>query len=273
MAFQPTLKSSIPEIGRIDYSIKRSHTVYPFGKFKIDDAHIHSCYEVYVNLSGDVSFLHGNSIFDIEPYDIVFSKPGELHHCIYQPHLPHDHYCLWFNDEEGGLKKMLDMHSPASHLRLGEQNKSRLCALLEELESENSSDIEKTACLYSIISLICCGVGKKSVTRKSKSTEILEYIDENLAEIRRISEIAEAFYLSPSSLNRILKEETSLSPQRILEAKRLTAAEGLLREGMGVTEVCYAVGFSDCSRFITKFKNKFGVTPHKYKSFVRKSEH
>ena len=32
-----------------------------------------------------------------------------------------------------------------------------------------------------------------------------------------------------------------------------------------VTEACYNAGFSDSSRFIAKFKEKFGMTPLKYK--------
>ena len=52
---------------------------------------------------------------------------------------------------------------------------------------------------------------------------------------------------------------------RLIEAKKLSLAEKLLRADLSVTEVCFRAGFSDCSRFILCFKKKFGKTPLKYK--------
>jgi AraC family transcriptional regulator of adaptative response / methylphosphotriester-DNA alkyltransferase methyltransferase len=97
-------------------------------------------------------------------------------------------------------------------------------------------------------------------------------MDLHLAEIRHTSEIADAFYVSPPTLNRLFREETTLSPKKLLDAKRITEAERLLRDGMSVTEACYAVGFSDLSRFISKFKDRFGTTPHKYKAKLKNTK-
>ena len=274
MAFQPKLNKSTPHIGKINYTLKRTESSCAKAKGPIDDAHIHTCYEIYVNVSGNVSFLHGNKIFEIKPYDVIFSRPGELHHCIYRPELPHDHYCLWFNDD-GNYFENESLCNFSGHLRLNESEKKRLARLLEKLDEETNTETEEIICLLSVFSLISGKENTKEteITRsESRINEILEYIDAHLSEIRRISEVADAFYLSVSSLNRILREETSLSPKKLLEAKRLTAAERLLRQGVGVTEACFAVGFSDCSRFISKFKDKFGVTPNKYKTCARQAK-
>ena len=52
----------------------------------------------------------------------------------------------------------------------------------------------------------------------------------------------------------------------------MTEAQRLLGGEMSVTEVCYAVGFSDLSRFISKFKKRFGITPNKYKAVSKKEK-
>lgn len=272
--FQPTLTSSTASLGKIDYLLKHSINPINSKKRREDDSHMHSFFEIYVNISGDVSFLHGNSVYRIKPYDIIFSHPGEFHHCIYHSDKVHDHFCLWFLPEEDTISEIAKF-TANGHIRLGESGKKRLAALLEGMEGGFESKLDETICILSILSLISTGQGTPS-TEKSpkemKTKHILEYIDTHLADIKRISEIADAFYMSVPTLNRILREETSLSPKKILSAKRMTAAEKLLRNGTGVTEACYSVGFSDCSRFISEFKKRFGTTPHKYKASLAVNE-
>ena len=274
MTFQPTLNSSTPAFGKINYLLK--HSINPINSKKRieDDSHIHSFFEIYVNISGDVSFLHGNSVYRIKPYDIIFSHPGEFHHCIYHSDKIHDHFCLWFLPE-GDTVSEIAKFTANGHIRLGESGKKRLAALLCRLEEGFESRLDEAICLLSVISLISTKKVVENTEKTQKETkigQIFEYIDAHLADIRRTSEIADAFYMSVATLNRILREETSLSPKKILNAKRMTAAEKLLRNGTGVTEACYSVGFSDCSRFISEFKKRFGTTPHKYKASLTVNE-
>ena len=39
----------------------------------------------------------------------------------------------------------------------------------------------------------------------------------------------------------------------------------MIKEGIPVTEIAYAVGFGDASYFIKLFKEKYGVSPYKYR--------
>lgn len=272
--FQPTLTSSTASLGKIDYLLKHSINPINSKKRREDDSHMHSFFEIYVNVSGDVSFLHGNSVYRIKPYDIIFSHPGEFHHCIYHSDKVHDHFCLWFMPDEKTTQELVKFSS-AGHIRLSESGKKRLASLLEGIEGGFESKLDEAICLLSILSLISTEQGSQSAEmspKEMKTKGILEYIDTHLADIKQVSEIADAFYMSVPTLNRILREETSLSPKKILNAKRMTMAEKLLRDGAGVTEACYSAGFSDCSRFISEFKKRFGTTPHKYKASLATNE-
>ena len=187
MAFQPKLNKSTPHIGKINYTLKRTESSCAKAKGPIDDAHIHTCYEIYVNVSGNVSFLHGNKVFEIKPYDVIFSRPGELHHCIYRPELPHDHYCLWFNDD-GNYFENESLCNFSGHLRLNESEKKRLARLLEKLDEETNTETEEIICLLSVFSLISGKENAKEteITRsESRINKILEYIKNTYSDYQR----------------------------------------------------------------------------------------
>ena len=273
MVFQPTLGNVMPAMGKINYLLTHTLRGDTDQSEYADDSHVHSCYEIYVNVTGEVSFLYGNEIHGIKPYDVIFSRPGEIHHCIHRRGAPHEHYCLWFSEEGGAFSDMSD--GTVGHIRLSDEGKRRLASLLERLEAGLESRSDELICLLSIISLVCSGEeagGAKKPRKERKISEILEYMDMHLAEIRHTSDIADAFYMSVPTLNRLFREETALSPKKLLDAKRITEAERLLRGDVSVTEACFAVGFSDLSRFITKFRARFGATPHRYKASLKNTK-
>jgi len=93
---------------------------------------------------------------------------------------------------------------------------------------------------------------------------ILRYVDEHFTENLRVSEVADAFFISRSTLGHMFKKYLNLSPIKYIEAKKLALSKKLLEEGENVKNVCYACGFSDCSYFVSVFKKYFGITPYKY---------
>ena len=70
------------------------------------EPHIHDTCEVYINLSGNVSFMVENSIYSIKSGDIIVIKPYEYHHCIYNDDSVHNHYWLMFSTNEKCTKKI-----------------------------------------------------------------------------------------------------------------------------------------------------------------------
>jgi len=50
-------------------------------------------------------------------------------------------------------------------------------------------------------------------------------------------------------------------PHRYLIDVRLEHAAARLREGAGVTDTCFAVGFGSLSHFVTTFRRRYGATP------------
>lgn len=54
--------------------------------------HIHPECEIYLNLSGDVSFMVEDRIYPITAGSVIITRPHEYHHCIYHSDKRHRHY-------------------------------------------------------------------------------------------------------------------------------------------------------------------------------------
>lgn len=264
MAYQPVLAETLSDTGDIKlFSFYKNHFVE-----SDDPEHIHNCYEIYVNVSGNVSFLHNRNVFSIQPGDIILSAPGEVHYCIYHSSCIHEHFCLWFDaDENSDAVRFINNHNLIGHIRLAESNKNKLFSAMHSLNKEKDR-LEKTMYFFELLRLL----GEKESTKPEANNhlpkamqEILNYVDENYTDIRFIEEIADKFHISTPTLNRWFREYVHLPPSKLISAKKLAYAEKLLRGDISVADVCYMAGFTDCSRFISLFKRKYGLTPLQYK--------
>jgi len=96
---------------------------------------------------------------------------------------------------------------------------------------------------------------------------VIATIEANIADSEfDIGLFADALHLSKSTLYRKLKTMTGLSPVEFIRHIRLKTACGMLRaSSMTVSEVAYAVGFSDPNYFSLCFRNEFDTTPTEYK--------
>ena len=63
----------------------------------LDPSHIHGYYEIYLNLTGDISFLVNNHIYAVQHGDMILTRPGDVHVCILNSPCVHEHVCLWLD--------------------------------------------------------------------------------------------------------------------------------------------------------------------------------
>ena len=243
--------------------------------------HIHDCCEVYVNITGNVSFMVEKNIYSVKSGDIIITKPYEYHHCVYHDDSDHIHYWLLFSiDENPELFKFLSEKKSGhgNHIRLSEEKRKKFLEQCDRLTYNSSDDrVSAIAVFFKIMSYIEEGMEKYSVLDATvpipkNLKKILDYINKNSASIHSVNEISEKFFISLSTLERYFKTYLSMTPKRYLEDKKLQTACLLLLQNSSVTEACFESGFEDYSHFITIFKKKFGTTPLKYKKGILKTE-
>ncbi|MBE6689268.1 MAG: helix-turn-helix domain-containing protein [Ruminococcaceae bacterium] len=271
--FKPILTKLPLTFMRMKYGFHRSNRFTTPNEQELDDSHIHSFYEIYVNVSGDVSFLVNNKLFGIKSGDIIITRPDDVHVCIINSPCIHDHFVLWFSCPTPSMLMEFIGSDDFRHIySADEKDKDMLFSILQGLDSSDRDNNEaaRTAYIFALIALINAR-HKQTAPRPADEVKIpaemqrvLDYINENFAAIRYISDVVENTYVSTTTLSRWFRKYIHLSPHEYLEAKKLSYARKLLDEGKSVTDVCMESGFSDCSHFISVFKKNFGITPSKY---------
>lgn len=93
---------------------------------------------------------------------------------------------------------------------------------------------------------------------------IIQYIGLNANRPLRAQEIADAFHLSPSAIQKKFKAETGSTIQQYITQHKVSEAKVMLKSGLTVTEVAVALGFFDSSHFSRVFKRITGSTPRRY---------
>ena len=93
---------------------------------------------------------------------------------------------------------------------------------------------------------------------------IRNYIDNNLDSDINLDLLSHLRYISKYHLLRLFKKYYGLTPRQYLIDKRIEKSKEHLRNGMTVTETCFAVGFESLGSFSTLFKSKTGKSPTAY---------
>ena len=243
------------------------------------DSHIHSFCEVYFNISGDMAFAVENNLYQIESGDIVITKPNEFHRCIYRSDCTHEHFVIWVNGEENMLpylKCFFERKNGEGNLiRLSKENRERFKSAVSLLVDNKGygkfTSSESLSALFSILSILeeNRGTTGEAAEMPENFSKIVRYIDKNYTADCSVKTITDIFYISRSSLNRNFKLYLGTTPSKYVETRRLAAAKALLEKDEPVQDAATKCGFSDYSHFISLFRRRFGMTPHKYRKMYK----
>lgn len=95
---------------------------------------------------------------------------------------------------------------------------------------------------------------------------VLRYIEENYR-VGTLTEISAQLHYDFCWLSREIKRQTGRTYKELLQEKRLTQAAYFLKHtGMHIDEIADAVGYSNMSYFHRIFREKYGITPYKYRN-------
>ena len=85
--------------------------------------------------------------------------------------------------------------------------------------------------------------------------------------------LAEQMSVSQATLVRKVRRMLGTSPNNYVRNKRLAVAEAMMHEpsGNNVSDICYAVGFTNLSYFAKCFREQYGKTPSEYMESLKAS--
>lgn len=253
----------------VEYYFAEGQNEYPARVFPF---HLHDQIELYILIEGDVSFAVESSLYRLSPCDAIVTKPNEMHNCILNEHSVHKHLCFWFEPSAAFLFEDFLAHDfgKGNHIVLDGVRKEELLALIPKLRAASEKG-DRHAQFYLTLELLhlyrCFSpMGAHAVSMPPLLCEILSFVDAHFKSVGTVSELAEKYYISNSTLTRLFRTHLHTSPKKYLETKRLAHSRLLLRKGYSVLDACMESGFSDYSNYIRLFKNRFGITPGEYRT-------
>jgi AraC-like DNA-binding protein len=256
-----------------DIDIKITRASLEGGKdLKDPESHIHKECEIYVNLSGDVSFEVENRIYPVSRGSVIITRPYEYHHCIYLSVQRHEHFWITFSAEESDeFLKMFFCREKGrdNRIQLDDRQLEELCAILNELLQNETDFLTQRINFLRIFQILRSGNAQEHTENIARlpSDVILtmRFMDEHLSEDLDVKTVAAAGNVSLTTLERHFREAFHATPFAILRKKRLFYSMEQLRSGASVAEAALKSGFSDYSNYIQLFKKQFGMTPLQYK--------
>ncbi len=259
----------IPASQNISFSITHSHTSRRFHVQEID-THTHREFELYINLTGDISFLAENRLYTMSRGDVFFARPGERHHCVYRSDAPHEFFWILFNGNDCANAVSFLLNDPSrNYFSPDEEYKEELLGLCFSLLQHNLPESERQYSFLRLLHLLKLSahdpVDIKSTLPEDLS-RMLSFVEQHLHKPITVADMAKTLYLSQSTIERRFKEHLGLTPLAYINKRKLQAAAALLRSGSSVSEAALSLGFSATSHFIALFEKHYGTTPHRYKS-------
>lgn len=106
-------------------------------------------------------------------------------------------------------------------------------------------------------------------SNKTTIHQIKEYIERHMHEDVSLNKLAKRFYLNPSYLSQLFKNETGETYSDYLTQIRMEKAKRLLGDAnFKVQDVSELAGYSDSRYFSQTFKKYTGMSPSEYRSFT-----
>jgi AraC family transcriptional regulator len=106
-------------------------------------------------------------------------------------------------------------------------------------------------------------------SHQSQLNEVIEYINQNLARELTVQALAERAQLSISVFAHSFKKIMGISPYQFIITQRLERAVKLLLDrdaNLPIAAICQMCGFFSPSVFATRFRQKYGISPTKYRA-------
>lgn len=245
--------------------------------------HHHDFFEVFIFLSGNVSFFVEGQTFSLIPGDILIISPTELHKPInHNSDEAYERIIFWLDEniiksfatQKTNLFQCFDMKSSnyKNLLRIEKPDQTFIISLLQRIISENTNEnfgaeelikaytIELLVKLNRILSLAPIAV-KTNDRVTNIIADIIEYINTNYGENLSLDFLSERFYINKYYLCHQFNAAIGISIYRYIMQKRLANAKQFMREGLSPSQVYQKCGFYDYSNFYRAFKHEYDISP------------
>lgn len=239
--------------------------------------HTHENLELLYFIRGTAEYQVEDSVYPLQPGDVLIMREAEMHCLVPAPNSqPYERILVNFSDAL--LKETLNgkLLEPFYDRPKGTWNHysvallpqsfihqclTRMCRP-ENLDNEMRLLTYLLPVLQELYHIWHSRSDLPTEQRElSLAMQIIAYINLHLYELKGLTQLEDAFFLSRSQINRIFRSFTGTSVWDYVQTKRLAAANELLLQGVLPGQAALRCGYQEYATFFRAYKKYFGHSP------------
>ena len=231
--------------------------------------HFHNYYELIYFIKAQSDYVIENNVYPINDGDIILIAPGKFHMLVPSDGKYYERIVFHFSPQA--------LFDPS--ILLGAFEKAEFLSKAEypnfSLLMEDFTDILTAMSDEHIITLIRAKLTEfltklLYVATQDQSEyaindkicgEAIKYIADNLASIQHVDDVANALFISRSTLQHTFKTNMQIPIMQYVRNKKVVLAKTLIQNGMTPSDAANVVGFTEYSTFFRTYKKYYGHTP------------
>ena len=251
--------------------------------------HLHRFYEVIFVVQGEnIHYILDSQHYKLKSGSIFFIPPEHIHHPLLDSTntTPYKRYVIWF--ESKFFHQICEYLPSVGYLfnecerkndyvlQCSDSDYMDLLTSLQILCKENNQDkfgwnakiaLDALALMNQLgQSYFNNSLKMNTSTKPTKFDEAITFINQHICEHITLEDIAQALFISKSSLSHLFQNSVGISVYQYIQQKRLLKAKLLILEGESMANICEQCGFADYPTFYRAFKKKYGMSPKEYKN-------
>jgi len=240
-------------------------------------------------VTGNYKMHYADGVVEIQKQALVFSNPQIPYSCEYTNRIVSGFFCLFtppFFHQFGNLDQYSVFQPGGTHVfELTDEQVNKVTDIYQSMFEEIGSDYMHKydslrnlffELLHFAMKLPCAKFEKQPMNASQRISnlflELLERqfpIDENhqSLNLRSASDFASQLNVHVNHLNRAIKETTDKTTSQIIGERILRESKILLKHSAwNVSEIAYALGFTEVTHFNNFFKKHVQLSPLKFRN-------
>ena len=237
---------------------------------KIKEREIHNYHEILFLIDGNFDLLTENGIYFLKSGSLLFIPSGTYHFLRFENDIKFQRLSVFFPDNlihniklNGYSNKLIILERPKEFLSILE----KLCSILTERRTDQNCYRAYTCFNFLLAELLAIQAPETNPDKNySLLSDIIEYINNNLAGELSVSHLAKTFNISESTLTHRFKKDYLISLHEYVIERRLFHARFLIKQGFLPTKIYSECGYENYSSFYRAYQKFFGLPPSKEKT-------
>ena len=229
-------------------------------------------YEIVLFLSGDSEFYAEGNVYKLKPYDMLITRPFEMHHIRCLSTKPYERIILYLSTEYFKQNRCEEFEDIFINRPPGTGNLIPSDIVKDDLLNpinrisvyiHNGSLTAANGVIIEFLYLL--NISKSAISpSKSKDkriSDIIMYINEHLSETITLDFLSEKFFINKYHLCKLFKKNTGYTLSQYINHKRILLVRELHMQGQSLLEASTNAGFNNYSHFYRQYVKKTGMTP------------